>query len=725
MKPIERSWTLYEAPFNPYKLHHTETIYTVGNGYMGVRATFEEGYPGELASTLVHGIFDHKEGELVPELVVLPNPLSLVISIDGEDFNMTSGKVLGYRHELNMQTATLRRSILWQNSKGRIVALYFERFASIEHQHVLAQKISLRSLNGNAKVSIRAFIDGTTTNEGISHWKTQEAVNAGQMFAFHSITGQSNYGATVASALISSKGSTTLNLANPVQPGAVLEIELAKEEAITLYRFTAIHTTRDSADPTQSAFATLEHSLKTGYGALYAAHAAEWVKLWYDSDILIEGDELAQKAVRFCTYHVLISAPRHDERSSIGAKTLSGPGYKGHVFWDTEIFMVPPLILTQPRIARNLLMYRYHTLQGARNKAKEAGYEGAMYPWEATDTGEETTPRWMNLPPDGSPVRIWTGDNEQHISADIAYAVLQYWRWTNDNEFFVNYGAEIVLDTAVFWGTRVEYDEDNDIYFLSQQIGPDEYHENVNNSAFTNCMVRWHLTAALSVLEWLDTHYPKHALDLRQRLKLTPDRLAGWKHASEKIYIPHYEARGILEQFDGFFDLKPLDLNLWKPKVSNIDGIIGHEATQNLSVIKQADVVLLMALVPDMVGDINARRRNWDYYYPLTDHGSSLSPAIHAWVAARLGLIDEAYEMFIHGGTIDLEDNKGNVRDGIHAAAAGGLWQAVVFGFAGLTLHDDGEFSLDPNLPKFWKSVQFRIFHQGQQRTIKLINESS
>ena len=185
---------------------------------------------------------------------------------------------------------------------------------------------------------------------------------------------------------------------------------------------------------------------------------------------MIEGDDAAQQVVRFAAYHVLIAAPRRDERVSIGPKTLSGFGYKGHVFWDTELFVVPPLILSQPELARNLLMYRYHLLPGARKKARDNGYEGAMYPWESTDTGEETTPQWSNPQPDGTRIRIWTGDSEQHIGTDIAYAILMYWRWTGDDDFIRQHGAEMVLDTAVFWGSRVE--ARNGRYEISQQIGP-------------------------------------------------------------------------------------------------------------------------------------------------------------------------------------------------------------------------------------------------------------
>ncbi len=274
----------------------------------------------------------------------------------------------------------------------------------------------------------------------------------------------------------------------------------------------------------------------TGYENLLQAHQIEWDKYWQNSDVEIEGDDESQLSIRFALYHILIAAPRQDDHVSIGAKTLSGFGYKGHIFWDTELFIVPPLTLTQPHLARNLLMYRYHNLAGARKKAAEGGYEGAMFPWESTDTGEETTPRWSDPQPDGTRIRIWTGDSEQHISTDITYAILQYWRWTGDDAFMGQYGAEIVLDTAVFWGSRVE--AKNGRYELSQQIGPDEYHENVDNSVFTNRMVVWHLTQALALLDWLNKHAHADAARLTTSLKLTPERLAHWQDIIDKMYIP-------------------------------------------------------------------------------------------------------------------------------------------------------------------------------------------
>jgi kojibiose phosphorylase len=721
----ERTWQIDEAPFVPGKLAHTETIFTVGNGYMGLRATFEEGYPGELVSTLVHGIYDHAAGELVPELVNLPNPLPITVEVDDEVFRLDRGTLYGYRRTLNLKEAFLRRGVLWRNSSGAIVQITFERFASLELEHVLAQRVTVRALNKPCTITVTASIDGLQTNEGVSHWASLTGSSEGDhRIVVTGKTGQSAYDVAIMSgfSLRDLPTSTQTSTGSSLQPFVRCQVMLEPEQAATFDKFTAIHSTRDASDPLVAARQTLDAAEARGWDSLRAAHVAEWARYWDDSDVEIEGDEVAQRALRFTTYHVLIAAPRHDEHVSIGAKTLSGPGYKGHVFWDTELFMVPLLTVTQPRLARNLLMYRYHNLQGARNKAREAGYEGALFPWESTDTGEETTPRWIEMKPSGERIRVWTGDTEQHISTDIAYAVMEYWRWTGDETFFANYGAEIVLDTAVFWGSRVEYKPERDRYELSMQIGPDEYHENIDNSAFTNSMVRWHLRTATEVWDWLRHAHPSVASDLAARLGISDARIARWRDIIEKMYIPYNPERGILEQFDGFSTLQPIDLSLWQPRVTNMDAILGHEATQHVMVIKQADIVMLMALLGEEFGSQEERLRNWNFYSRIVDHGSSLSPAMHAWVAARLGLVREAYDLFSFAASIDLEDAKGNVRDGIHGAAAGGLWQAAVFGFAGLRL-ENGSFVVQPNLPEHWRSMRFHVCFRGKRHTIRLTAE--
>ncbi len=727
---MTRLWELDEGHFSPGRLNHYETLFTVGNGYLGTRGTFEEGYSGDMASTLVHGIYDHAPEMLVPELANAPNWLPIVITIDGTSFYMEmesgdfmrppQGLVMGYERTLDLKRAVLHREVLFRAASGSIVRLVFDRFASLHNIHVLAQRVQITAVDGNPSVELRAFLDARTMNVTGQHWGEPEGIFADVSgFGLAATTLQSAYSLGMASKLLGPERISPQF--DQYQPGAMARFSLAQEQSVTFEKLTTVFTSRDTDTPLAQARAALNDVVAQGFDALLADHTTEWEKYWLDSDIAIEGDDALQQAIRFTTYHILIAAPRHDERVSIGAKTLSGPGYKGHVFWDTELFVLPVFSLSQPQLARNLLMYRYHNLAGARRKAKDNGYEGAMFPWESSDTGEETTPQWSDVQPDGNRIRIWTGDNEQHVSTDIAYAVHQYWRWSGDNGFFTQHGAELILDTAVFWGSRVE--DAGERYEISQQIGPDEYHENVDNSVFVNRMVVWHLRTALDTLAWLEQHAPADAERLINALNLTEERLAKWRDIIARMFIPFDAEKQIHVQFPGFFELEYIPVRHYRPRVVSVQAILGHARSIQTQVLKQADVVMLMALlgdrfdVPEGFNRETVMLNNWNTYYPRTDHGSSLSPATHALQGARMGLDYEAYKELGHAAHIDLHDNKGNVRDGIHAAACGGVWQAVVLGFCGLHIGDDGELALRPNLPAHWQRVSFTVHYRGERRS--------
>mgnify|MGYP005847468237 FL=1 len=732
--PLNRTWVVRETQFHPQNYPHKETIFTVGNGYVGVRAAFEEGYPGEQATTLVHGIFDHAEGEQVPELVNVPNWLRLTLTVDGAPFSMQSGVHLGYERALDLRRAALTRRVLWQPAfGGPVVRLEFERFASRARQHMMALRIRVTALDRAVSVAAESRLDGAVTNDGVQHWALpwqqgqQRAGDAAQVWLLGQ-TAQSRYTLGMASWFENDAGAAPAPIDEANIPGARVAFTLGKGQTVTLTKLVALHTSRDAGEPgvrpehrsgqavLPMVEATLGAAARAGYDALLAEHEAAWAADWARSDVVIDGDERAQLAIRFALYHLLIAAPWHDETVSIAAKTLSGLGYKGHVFWDTELFMLPPLIHTQPEAARNLLMYRYHNLQGARHKAAAEGYRGAMFPWESTDTGEETTPKWTAPHPvTGERIRIWTGDNEQHITTDIVYAIRQYWAWTGDDAFMRDHGAEIVLDTARFWASRAEYNAAADRYELHNQIGPDEYHENIANSIFVNRMVVWHLDEALRTRDWLRAHHPARAAELDARLELTPDELARWRDIIAKMHIPYDPERRIHVQFDGFFDLEYVEVPAYTPRVASLQWVYGVERTNRLQIVKQADVVMLIALLWEMLAPRDVLLNNWRTYAPRCDHGSSLSAATHAWVAARLGLVDEAYALFEHAAGTDLDDNKGNTAHGIHGATCGGLWQAVALGFGGLHLGADGRPAAQPALPAHWSCLRFRFFHRGRQ----------
>ena len=420
-----------------------------------MRGSFEEGYPNENSTTLLAGIFNHKDGELVPELVSMPNGLALTITINGETFRLDEGKILGYERVLDLKTATLSRGVLWMSPKQDVIRLAFERFASLDNPYVMALNVLIQVLSeGTHEVSVTSSLDATVLNPGgIDHWGNWTVGVNGDITCFEGTAEQSGYHVAMQSQVtIDGVDANWLDVSETRKPSAQATFTLKQNQKITVTKYIAVQTSRTSNDPVKHCGETLRQAYQAGYESLKQAHDSAWADYWDKLDIIIEGDEVAQLAVRFCTYHFLIATPIHEDKVSIAAKTLSGFGYKGHVFWDTELFIVPPLTLSNPELAQRLLMYRYHNLKGARNKAKKNGYQGAMFPWESTDTGEETTPSWTHPHPiTGERVRIWTGDNEQHISSDIAYAILQYWRWRGDDKWFAKYGAEIVLDTARFW----------------------------------------------------------------------------------------------------------------------------------------------------------------------------------------------------------------------------------------------------------------------------------
>ncbi len=718
-------WKVIETHFDPAQLRARETIFTIGNGYLGTRGSFEEGHPQALPATLIHGVYDDVP-VIYTELANCPDWLSLVIIIDEERFSLDRGEILHYQRQLNLRDGALSRVVRWRSPTYKTVELRFERFTSLADPHVLGLRCQITPIDFDGSIIVQSSLSGYPENQGFDHWEQLDRgailqeLDHGIWLRVRTRASHIELGMAAKIAVIGTDAS--LQVTNPPGYHTLTSTFMVKAgQTITVEKVVTVFTSQEVAFPLQAAQTKLADL--PAYGILLDAHRQKWEMVWQCSDIEIEGDRTAQLAVRYNLFQLIISAPTHTDRVSIPAKTLSGFGYRGHIFWDTEIFILPFFTFTQPEIARNLLAYRYHTLAGARRKAAHSGYQGAMFAWESAATGDEITPQFsMPTDPYAEAVRIWCRDREIHLSADIAYGIWQYWQVTGDDTWMRDYGAKIILDTARFWMNRLEWHPQQERYELCGVIGADEYHEHVSNNAFTNRMVQWHLEKAVAVYVWLQRTFPDWFVTLTQQLQLTPELLLHWQKAITRIYIPSEATTGLIEQFEGFFQLKDIDLSAYEPRDRSIQAVLGIEETNQRQVLKQPDVLMLLYLMRDTPATSNdVLRKNWDYYASRTDinYGSSLTPAIHAILAAKLGFAAVAYQQFMQAAMVDLDDNRGNTSDGIHAASAGGIWQAVVFGFGGIRLKENGPIST-PCLPATWTRLKFKLHWRGSWHSFDL-----
>ncbi|MEH2045825.1 beta-phosphoglucomutase [Nostoc sp.] len=714
---IYTDWILIETQFDPEQLHSKETVFTIGNGYLGTRGSFEEGYPHGLPATFIHGVYDDVP-VVYTELVNCPDWLPLVVIVNGDRFRLDQGEILRYERQLDLRHGLLSRALRWRSPSGNIIDISFERFASLADPHVLALRCNVTPVDFDALIELQASINGYPENQGFNHWEELDQGKTNQEIWLQRRTRNSRIelGMAAKVTILGTKASLQVNTA-PGYPTLSTTFLAKAQQTVTVEKLVTVFTSREIETPVPAAQEKLTHL--PDYATLLKAHKQAWDEVWQQSDILIEGDSTATFAVRYNLFQLLIAASRDDDKVSIPAKTLSGFGYRGHIFWDTEIFMQPLFLFTQPAIARNLLSYRWHTLNGARRKAVHYGYKGAMFAWESADTGDEVTPRW-SIGSDfyGEDVRIWCRDREIHINADIPYAVWNYWQATGDDDWMQKCGAETILDAAIFWGSRVEFNSEQDRYEIRGVIGADEYHEFVHNNAFTNRMAQWHLEKAIVVYDWLANKFPERAKELEQKLKLTPEERSHWQDIIAKILFFYDPSTELIEQCEGFFQLEDINLANYEPRDRSMQPILGIDKTNKSQVLKQPDVLMLLYLMresADFPYNEKALQTNWDYYAPRTDitYGSSLGPAVQAILASDLGKSTEAYEQFMRALMVDLEDNRGNTNDGIHGASAGGIWQAVIFGFGGIQITENGPVA-NPHLPPGWTRLKFKLHWRGK-----------
>lgn len=704
------AWVFIEEGFDPLRESSVESRFAISNGFLGVRggrATTRGARWVVPARTYVAGLFDTPDTEYAtPGLVPAADWLQLRLLVDGEPLVRHPGEVRSHRMTLDVRRGALLSESSRLKTVGLNVHLQSLRLVSMSARPLGLQLINMTVETGVVDVTVEASFAGV----GLGLASDRLDQDLGVWHTAHSGKGLGM--ATAASIQIDGREISSKALGQfkwtwswKTQPGQTMLFE--RSVAI-------VRSDTKGVDPGREARDQLGLGQRIGWRGVLAAHEAAWATRWKLSDITVEGDPKAQKALRFALYHLNSAANPDDEHVSIGARALTGDDYRGHVFWDTEIFLLPFYTLTWPEAARALLMYRFHTLDAARAKASGMGWKGAFYAWESADTGAEMTPT-QAVGPDRKIIKILCGTQEQHISADVAYAVWHYWEATGDEGFLLEAGAEILLETGRFWASRAQPEADR-LCHIRGVIGPDEYHEHVDDNAFTNVMARWTIHRAIDVATLLREHWPDRWAGLAGRLKLGEAELGKWRIVADTIATGLDPKTGLFEQFAGYFALEDIDLAAYAGRSVPMDVVLGRERTQRSQVVKQADVVALLGLLPEeFAGDSGPA--NFRYYEHRCSHGSSLSRAMHGLTAARLGATDAALRYFMETADIDLSDAKVAIDGGVHIAALGGIWMMAVFGFAGLSVNADG-IALDPHLPAGWLSLAFSV--QWRRRMLKI-----
>ncbi len=709
------NWVVAEAEYKEKFLGKTESTFLTGNGYIGIRSANEESTSNTTRDTFISGTFNQADENEVTELPNINDIFELNLFVNGDQLLINDKTVSEYTKSLNVKTGLLERNFKVTND-DLVLEISTRRFVSLDQLHLTMQEVSITS-NKDVNIEYYTFINGQVTNSGAQHfYEAEKRLIDGSIMQACAKTTESNIDVVTHLVEETSQDIDRLIMMDRRKIGFRNRVELKTSKKYTLTR-KAIFTTsidNDLNDAKVDGLTLIKEYQNYTFDSELDKSINKWNKYWDEVNINIEGDEFALLSVRYAQYQLRINCPMHDERMNIGAKGLSGEGYKGHTFWDTELFMLPYFIFAQPDAAKKLVKYRYLGLEGARKKAIENDYSGAMYPWEAAWPSDgEVTPVWGAADVvTGEATKIWSGFIEQHITADVIYGLWLYYQVTGDQEFMDNYGYEMVCDTANFWSSRVEKEDKG--YVIKNVIGPDEYKEHVDNNSFTNYMAKWNLDLALSYYDSMD----KSILEkIEDKIGLN---IEAWKDVSENIFLNTPNEDNVLPQDDTYLSLDTLDLTDYKnsSSVGSLFETYSLSQVNKLQVSKQADVLVLFLLMEGLFSK-EVKQSSFDYYEAKTLHDSSLSLSTHVVLAQDLNNTEVSETLFERAAKIDIGENMKSSDHGIHTASLGGIWQGVVYGFGGIRIVNE-KLRIQPNLHSKWNKLEFDINYQGQRLSISI-----
>lgn len=721
------SWLIQDRNYNNKQERvKNESIFNVSNGYVGVRGNYEEGY-GTHSEDTIRGTYINAFYEVEPivygeklygfpdskqKILNVIDSQTMILCIDGEEFHLNQGKVLDYRRTLDMEEGTVTRHIHWCSPSGKEVRIRIGRMTSFKVLELFLINYEVTALNFNGTVEIKSVVDGSITNYtdetdprtgggSGKHYDSIEANVMDDMVQISTVTEYSKLKATCSSWHIIEGDYELAIIEEEEKLTTAIKASIKQGETLKVTKYAIYTDSRRTDNPQKLGEERLREVISKPY-THYVEEQSEYLRgFWATADILIEGDESLQQGIRYNMFQLLQSVGK-DKYSNIAAKGMSGEGYEGHYFWDTEIYIFPFFLMTQPELAKKLLIYRHSILDAARQRALDIGHKrGALYPWRTIDGGECSA-------------FFPAGTAQYHINADIAYAIIQYYMVTDDKEFMMNYGAEMLFETARLWGDTGHFHKGQ--FMIHSVTGPDEYTCVVDNNYYTNVMAKHNMKWAHKIYDEFKNMAP--VKDVIHKMNLTADEAYKWMKAARDMYLPYDEELDINPQDDSF-----LSKEIWDMKEipkENFPLLLHYHplVLYRYQISKQADTVLAHFLLEDEQR-IETIKSSYKYYEKITTHDSSLSFAVFSIMASKIGEDEKAYDYFMKSARLDLDDHHGNTKHGIHTANMGGTYLGIVYGFAGLRIKEDMP-SLRPHKPEKWKSYTFKFVYRGRVIEVKV-----
>ncbi|MBK5278218.1 MAG: glycoside hydrolase family 65 protein [Bacteroidia bacterium] len=729
-------WYIIEEGFDPHLNRISESVFSIGNGRMGQRANFEEDFTGDThQGTYVAGVYYPdktrvgwwKNGypEYFAKVLNAPSWIGIKVKIGDQVLDLAKCKVANFVRVLDMKQGLLHRSFEATFTDGKKVEIDSKRFCSMADGEVGAIRYSIKPINFSSTASITLAIDADVVNKDSNYdekfWEEvhQESqagwaiVNAQTKKTFFQVCTGMEYRFEAEGKLINGKVSTNVKAK---YADNVVDVELKEGVEFIVYKYAAVLSSENHKKDSLVKLCRdkLNESVRISFTKLFESHAAVWAHKWEECDITIDGDIAAQQGIRFNIFQLTQTYTGEDERLNIGPKGFTGEKYGGSTYWDTEAYCLPFYLSTaDPKVARNLLVYRYKHLPKAIENAKKLGFKdgAAFYPF-VTMNGEECHNEWEIT------------FEEVHRTSAMAYAIRDYINYTGDVGYLNEFGLEVLIGISRFWAQRVNWSTDKDKYVMLGVTGPNEYENNINNNWYTNYLAAWTLRYSMWAIEQVKKSDAKRYGVISTKVSFKEiEETSKWKDISDKMYYAEDPKRGVFLQQDGFLDKELLTVADLNPEDTPLNQKWSWDRILRSCFIKQADVLQCMYLFEEDFTNEQIKR-NFDFYEPMTVHESSLSPCVHVILASKIGYKDQAYEFYLRTARLDLDDYNNDTEDGCHITSMAGTWMSLVKGFGGMKILDD-KLYFNPYLPVQWKSYSFRIEFRGRVIKVKVSKDKT